>query len=292
TKLSERNKRLEGTSRATAEDAARRVAEAEGRRFSAEEQSVIDALAGAESEANALEAEVTKALEEGRSGDHAKAVRKLTSAQGRVDWLTGQKQQFERVRERAKQAPQNTGKDHRLATYSAPVQAWAEKHPEFFVNGAFTDDVLQAHYAAKKEGIKLDSPEYFEFIEESVGLRDPRGGGGDPGGDPDADPTSEAGEAEEHVEPVRQAPAMQRRQQPNNDRRGSPASRAAPPQRSQPGPQNTRRGQPTLTADQMEAARISYPDEYAKNPADAYQLYNTYLEKTRSEGRLLSQQRG
>lgn len=294
-KKDDRIKRLETTTRATVEDAGRRVAEADARRYNAEEQALLNAHAGATTEADTLEAEAAKALEEGRSADWAKITRKLSTAQNRLDYLTGQKELMEANRERAKAAgPGNGAEDPRLKNFSGPVKAWIGDHPEFLSDPTFNADVMSAHYAAVKDGIKLDTPEYFEFIEERVGLREAEAGstaGGEGEGD---SPFSEAGEAEERTEPgAKAAPSGERKRAPQNERRQTSTGRALPPNRSTTTPQQRQqRKAPALTAEQMETARFSFPEEFSKNPADAYQAYSNWLEKTRAEGRLLSQQRG
>jgi hypothetical protein len=297
--LAEKDKRIANlttTQRATREDSGRRVAQAENARLAAEEQALTSEIEKAKGEADRLEGEITKAFEEGRSADVAKLNRALASAQYRHDALSQHKVQFDAHKERlTAEAERRTAEDPRLANFSAPTKAWIKEHPEFLDDPTVNRRVMSAHYDALAEGLEADTPEYFEHLEER-GLKrgtttrrqeeDDQGQGNDTvaGGADVDDPISEAGGGQQREEP--------RRRVPESERRPSSSSRAAPPNRQSPGnppPQNRRA--PALDEGEKEAARISFPDEYAKNPADAYVLYANYRDRSITEGRLAPRNR-
>jgi len=52
-------------------------------------------------------------------------------------------------------------------------QAWARQHPAYFTDPKQLKRVVAAHTAADAEDIGFDTPEYFQFLEERLGLRQP-----------------------------------------------------------------------------------------------------------------------
>ncbi len=260
----EAERREKNAFKSRAETAERRAGDAQARVFASEEAAVANALAAAEAEAAKAEEDLAKAYEEGRTAEIGKLTRAVSTAQYKVEVLRGQ--QF-RIEEAKKRAPEPTGEDPRLAGFTEPTKAWIKKHPAFLEQGAFYNRVMAAHYAAVADGMQTDTPEYFDFIEEKVGLREPAGGRREEGGERE-------GQQEEEAEVTTESPLSQAaRTQEGSERRRTPAaSRAAPPARQAP-----RTGQPRqtgqqirLTPEEAEAARFSFPE---MSEADAYAAY-------------------
>ncbi len=59
-----------------------------------------------------------------------------------------------------------------IAHYSEPSKKWLREHREFVTQPGKFDDVLAAHYiVTKKQSLTPDTPEYFEAVEQELGLR-------------------------------------------------------------------------------------------------------------------------
>lgn len=131
----------------------------------------------------------------------------------------------------------------RLAEWKlSPKSAdWVRRHPEYATNDALTKKMILADNVARLNDLEADTPEYFAFVEKTLGL-----GHSDQRRDP-------AGDVAVKDEPVSAAAAPVRR-------RDAPAPPAAPASR---GGSNGRIR--TLTPQQAEAAKISglSNEEYA-----------------------------
>ena len=56
---------------------------------------------------------------------------------------------------------------------SSAAASWISAHPQFNTDQAYRAAAIGADAIAKRRGIRVDSPEYFEFIEEQLGERTP-----------------------------------------------------------------------------------------------------------------------
>ncbi len=111
---------------------------------------------------------------------------------------------------------------------------WIEAHPEFNYNDDYRKVALKADSIARRNGIKPDSPEYFQFIEQAI--------------DKDYYGTEE----EEVEEKPRKIEAI-------------------PPSRNDPGKQSSK--SVTLTASEVEIAMITYGSRPGVTAADAKKMY-------------------
>lgn len=58
-----------------------------------------------------------------------------------------------------------------LARSLTPASAkWVREHPECATDDVKRNKMVSAHYDAVSEGIKPDSPEYFQFVEQKLGM--------------------------------------------------------------------------------------------------------------------------
>lgn len=71
-----------------------------------------------------------------------------------------------------------------VAAAGSPNSAqWIRSHPEYATNPVLNGDMIDAHNAAVRRGVKIDSPEYFKFVEDRLGFA---GEAGATAGDPPA----------------------------------------------------------------------------------------------------------
>ncbi len=126
---------------------------------------------------------------------------------------------------------------------------WLRQHPEYGRDNNLLQGMLGAHNVAISRGIRVDSDDYFDFVENALGISGRGGGNGGGNGRAEAedDALSEGARA-------------------SGGRQAAPA--AAPVSRGGSGngsPQRTMR----LTADEIEIAGMmgQTPEEYARNKA-------------------------
>lgn len=90
-----------------------------------------------------------------------------------------QRQRAEQQRRQAQQQPRPQPQQQNvdpfeasIAHLSEPSKQWARQHREWAAPEKW-EDVVAAHYiVTKKQGVKVDTPEYFEAIEKELGLRE------------------------------------------------------------------------------------------------------------------------
>lgn len=146
-------------------------------RFGAQDAAVANALVSATNEAKQYKAEYQRALEEGKFdvasdiNDRLLDARlRIKTAESQKQWLDGQKHQFaqqieadaqtrERMEQQAQQQP---------AGPSAKAKAWIDAHPQFNTDDAYRYRALAAHAEAVKQGLEIDSNDYFDHINAAV----------------------------------------------------------------------------------------------------------------------------
>lgn len=161
--------------------------------------------------------------------------------------------------------PQNTNvfEDY-VARFRPAEQSWLRAHPEcvppaFGGNPVAHNKMMMGHHAAEAEGIAMGTPEYFAKINSVLGA---------------GSPMSAAAAPVEAAPPARAA--------------APPAPRAAPsapPSREPPTANGIRPStrQVTLTPQQQEAARLSFPH---MEPRKAYVQYAVNLMELEAEGKM------
>lgn len=252
----------ERTSRSRAEAT---VSTHQAARFDAEEQAVAARLGAIDGEAAGLRKQYAEAMAEGRFDEAAEVNDKMAELRARQaqdkqyqTWLVGEKA---RAAEQAKQQPAREGVD--LSQYSIEQRKWIKANPEFMEDPKIRAKTFAGHQLALAEGVEVDSPEYFEIIDETV----QRG-------------RKKVQEPEED-EVVQQEP---RRRQPPQD---------MPVTRRTPETSNDRRREIKLSADEREAADIAIPDRPVDGRHDKdgnwipgrYEAYSIQRAKIRAQGR-------
>jgi hypothetical protein len=217
----------ERSNRSRAEAAASTHATA---RFDAEDQAITARLESAEAAALGLRKEYATALAEGQFDQAAEIQDKMAELRAKQvqdrahkAWLASEK---DRIRA---QPAQSEGVD--LSLFTDEQRAWIRKNPEFMVNERMRARTMAGHQLAVADGIAVDSPEYFEVINEMVA----RGR------------VARRQPVEDEDEPVQQP----RRREPPND---MPVTRRMPQQAER------RQREVKLSADEMEAADVTLPD--------------------------------
>lgn len=137
-------------------------------------------ISAAEAALADAERDLEAAFDAGKGGEVAKAQRRVAEAVADLRELKASRADLS-TREAAKrtEAPQD-----RAQPPSDPVeafiqsrqnpttQAWLRQHREFVADPAKNKKLTAAHYRADAEGIAIDSPQYFDFIEKELGLKE------------------------------------------------------------------------------------------------------------------------
>ena len=158
--------------------------------------------------------------------------------------LKNYRSEFDRRREAMEKAPVESSDyltDEGLADYSKPAQEWIKKNPEFRNSADMRARAFKAHSGAVYRGIKLDTQEYFEFVEHELGMRDD---------DTEVEDASDA--------------SVEKQEQKKTVPLKRPVTAAPPSRLSSTTETKKNNGKYSLTAAEMEAAEISgmSPDEY------------------------------
>ena len=146
-------------------------------RFGAQDAAVANALASATNEAKQYKAEYQRALEEGKF-DVASDINdklldarlRIKTAEGQKQWLEGQKVAFANQIEQDARAREQMEQQAAQAQAgpSAKAKAWIDAHPQFNTDDAYRYRALAAHAEAVKQGLEIDSSEYFDHINAAV----------------------------------------------------------------------------------------------------------------------------
>lgn len=227
-------------------------------RFSAQETAIANAKAAAMAEKQSVMQRLKSAKENADAGAEVEAMDQLQNINinlsqiaGNENWLKNEKAKAQAASTRVVQTQQQTdGVD--LSKYTPKARSWIDKHPEFLEDPKFRHKVFAAHELATADEIPYDTPEYFSFIEKTIGLK----------------PEQEAA-----VEPTPKVKT---------------SASATPPSRSVGGQTTTSSGKREIrmTQAEVEACRISDPEAFEKDRNKALLAYRDQQEKLRSEGRI------
>lgn len=220
-----------------------------------------------------LQADLTRAMEAGEFAKVSEVQVKISRTAAALDRLEDQKANYTPSRKTttgAVEAPvqQNTASpfEQYVSTFAPQAQAWLRAHPEcapITVGGDAVANakMMKGHYAALEQRIEPNTAEYFRVIEEQTGHRAPVSA---------AATTVKAGE---EGEVQRQAPAV---------RKTAPAP-SAPVTRDPPNGANRTTRSVTLSRDQQDAAKVSFPH---LPQAQAFAQYARNLLELESEGKM------
>ena len=269
---------------------------AEQRSMSEQERRLRSELASTETTLIAMESEATTLAnqigtlsdEPGHGKEIAELTRKLARVEARIETEGNRKSfytnQIEQAAAASKQVAERPvgeilASGVALGTLSPSVQQWFRAHPKSFTDKAYLNRVIAAaQYATEVEGITVESPEYFEFVESKIGERK-------------AAPTTieHDDEGEDLGRATTESPYSKTTKEvsytPENPQPRAAGPGTIPPSRSVPTGSDRRPGRaPLLTPEEREVADALYG--HHKNPADRYQKYaeNRELMKSRMGG--------
>jgi hypothetical protein len=234
-------------------------------RFSAQESAIENAIVAATAEIDGLEKQQTALMEEGKFGEASKISRLIASAQYKLDNAQTQKSQLENYKT-AETAKLERAKSDPLAVYSDPAKQWIRKNPAFLSDKKVNARVLAAHNMAVADDVEVDSQEYFKRLDEAI----------NPTTRVEIQQTQED-DMDEPVEPPK--PQVRQTQTAPKSSTAAPVSRGGSQQIGNSG--SGKRIQ--LTADQAEAALISFPN---LKPQDAYVKYADNMKALKEQGKL------
>lgn len=164
--------------RAAREEAEQRAAqyqrEADHTRRSANDaqyDSVINALAAAQGELASQKNALKSAMAEGDFDRVAELSAEIGLTAARVREFEAGKQAMEARRHDGQQQMPGDAREAYLRSRTPRTAAWLRRNDRFFTDRRFQNAVTGAHMLAENRGIEPDSDEYFQFIEEQVGLR-------------------------------------------------------------------------------------------------------------------------
>lgn len=142
-------------------------------RFASNEVAITNALAAYSQKESALRADLTGASQR---GDHArvaelieemadvKANKLAAAAQQRT--IAEQKAQYAKQAEEAAKRPADP-----LANVSQPTKQWFARNPNYAPNGPMFNKALEADALAIRARLQPDTPEYFDFVDQHLGLK-------------------------------------------------------------------------------------------------------------------------
>ena len=178
-RLSEKDRRIQEAFQA-AQRAEQEVAEARKEVLSVKQGAVLTVLDSLRRDKDDAKREYKVAMEAGEFDKAADAQDKISLANARI--VEAEKGKLE-LEERAKAPPPAPRRPEPLASddpaerFAASIEKdsprsaqWIRQHPEFARDQSKTEDMTAAHYAALGKRIKPDTPSYFEFIEQELGI--------------------------------------------------------------------------------------------------------------------------
>lgn len=139
---------------------------------------VVSGIAAATAEADAAEKEYVAAAEAGDFLAQARAQRKISGAETRIQRLTEAKGDLEDTkpakttqRTETRPEPRQVQQDpvEAVASSMAPrAAAWIRSHPDCITDKAKNTKMMATHYAALAEGLEEGGNEYFERLDAMV----------------------------------------------------------------------------------------------------------------------------
>jgi hypothetical protein len=259
-------------------------ADSENARLLDNEVAVKNAIAAAEQLLGSLEADMEAAVQGADGKRQAAIMRNITTAQNRLDYARGQEAQIDALKRQGGVRPQpqvEPGEDPRLAHYPPATRAWIRRNPQFLSDDRFKARALGFHQLAIGDGLEIESPAYFKFID--AGMRGDREGKRER---PRRDEGDDRGGAADDI----------RWDEGNNtdDLEESTGTAARPSSRSanSGARESTSYDEIVLDETLREGARISNPGLWDKDPQAAMKEYAQNRRELLREGRIGPRSRG
>jgi len=133
-------------------------------------------ISAAKAESQAAQDALTVAFEAGDAKAVALANRRLSRAESELALLENAKVDLPSVEARRPQqqppVQQGDPTEAFINSRTPPTANWLRAHRDFLTDDTKRTKMDRAHYAAMGEGIALDTPEYFDFVERKLGLKE------------------------------------------------------------------------------------------------------------------------
>jgi hypothetical protein len=141
---------------------------------------LVNAIASYERDAEMLETRYASLLESGEFREAAKIQRQMAQVEARLTTLNQGKEELEVRLSAPKPAPQPEIRqvqrdpvEERIASLPPASQAWVRAHPEVLSDSRLNSLMTAGHFEAIANNIQADTPEYFSFIENKLGMGAP-----------------------------------------------------------------------------------------------------------------------
>jgi hypothetical protein len=155
------------------------IAEVRGQVVESQLDTVTSGIAAAEAEAASAEAAFIAAAEAGDFTAQAKAQRKISAAETRIQRLTEAKADLEdakpaKITARTEASPERQAQQdpvEAVASGMAPrAAAWIRSHPECITDKAKNSKMMATHYAALADGLEEGGNDYFARLDAMVNV--------------------------------------------------------------------------------------------------------------------------
>jgi len=161
----------------------REAAAAQGNVLLAQYNEIVGSINSARAEQARLKRELQEAFETGDAVRHADINAKLAELtvdlrdmdEGRIR-IEREAERRRQTAQQPRQTPQNDPREavrRELERLTPPSQQWVLKNLQTWMDPAKKEKIIQLDAVAKYNGIQPDTPAYFTFIEEKMGLRPP-----------------------------------------------------------------------------------------------------------------------
>lgn len=154
------------------------IAEVRGQVTESQLDTVLSGIQAATAEADAAERDYVQASEAGDFAAQARAQRKISAAEVRIQRLNEAKGDLEDVkatkpsqRTEARQEPRQAQQDpvEAVASGMAPrAAAWIRSHPEMITDKSKNSKMMATHYAALADGLEEGGNDYFARLDAMV----------------------------------------------------------------------------------------------------------------------------
>lgn len=259
-----KNAERERDSERLQKDTARKEASTHAERsITAQEETIKSNVQAAKSRFEAAQTEWDDAFDSGDKIKMREANLKLNDAQMQFRSAEYQENQFKTWKDNNKGVVVSSSGSR----FTTKEQAWIDSNPRFTTDRKFRAAVYAADEEAREKKIEIDSQAYFKHIEDyldELGLREEK------------PVTREA--------VVQDAPAVQPATFKKQDNKASTATPVGGTTGSSSGA--NKKNSITLSPEQREAARFTFPNLSAKEAEEKYGLYQIEIKQKKARGEL------
>lgn len=136
---------------------------------------IASGITAAEAEKSQAKAALRAAYEAGDVDAQTEAQDRLSMANAKILRLQEAKEDLDArkpIKETRQVAPSSDPVEIAVAGMSPQSAAWIRAHPDYVTDERKRSRMIGAHNFARADGLQPDTPQYFEHIEKTLGLRD------------------------------------------------------------------------------------------------------------------------